>query len=395
MPINRHFSWRRAARTGRPAFTLVELLVVIAIIGVLVALLLPAVQAAREAARRAQCVNQLKQIGLGIQNHISSIGTFPTGGTQPNPSIQDYTSGSTANPGTPNAAATQGLGWAYQILPYMEQNAVKTLNKQDVLQKSVIPGYFCPSRRSPGTIGDTTALMDYASANPMTYECHTPAALSGNRYSATPPPFVPANWSNPYRSFWCGTAANSPPDNAVYDGVIVRTPYTINCTGAQTGCTRLNGRPVGVRPANVPDAVKPGQVTDGFSNTLMVAEKFLRSDLYAGNVSATSQGTFLEGNYSDDRGWADGWDPDVVRTTGLPPVNDADNEAYSLGPPALVTFFSGQSRDTLFFGSAHASGINGVMADGSVQQISYTVDYLVFNYLGSRNGEETIDLNSL
>jgi prepilin-type N-terminal cleavage/methylation domain-containing protein len=66
-------------------FTLVELLVVIAIIGILVALLLPAIQAAREAARRTQCVNQLRQMIVAMQNHVSALQIFPTGGIEPWP----------------------------------------------------------------------------------------------------------------------------------------------------------------------------------------------------------------------------------------------------------------------------------------------------------------------
>ena len=86
-------------RPLRPGFTLVELLVVIAIIGILVPLLLPAVQAAREAARRTTCMNQVRQMGIAMQNHVSSFGVFPTGGNAPNPKIEDYVSGSTSNPG--------------------------------------------------------------------------------------------------------------------------------------------------------------------------------------------------------------------------------------------------------------------------------------------------------
>src|SRR5262249_50424441 len=107
-------------------FTLVELLVVIAIIGILVALLLPAIQAAREAARRTQCKNNLKNIGLSIHNLYNTYKYFPTGGTQPNPSIEDYlrdtpTAGLFNRKGPANGPLEQGLGWMYQILPFLEE----------------------------------------------------------------------------------------------------------------------------------------------------------------------------------------------------------------------------------------------------------------------------------
>src|SRR5262245_60051595 len=100
-------------RTNAPrGFTLVELLVVIAIIGVLVALLLPAIQAAREAARRADCSNRLRQIGVANLNHVDAMKVFPTGGSGPNPNIAAFLTG-----GRPNGPNRQGLGWGYQILP--------------------------------------------------------------------------------------------------------------------------------------------------------------------------------------------------------------------------------------------------------------------------------------
>src|SRR3954451_13912468 len=105
----------------RPAFTLVELLVVIAIIGILVALLLPAIQAAREAARRTQCKNNLKNIGLAIHNFHDTYKFLPLGGTKPDPDITEFLrdTGTTAaanRKGPANGPKEQGLGWMFQIL---------------------------------------------------------------------------------------------------------------------------------------------------------------------------------------------------------------------------------------------------------------------------------------
>ncbi len=125
----------------RPAFTLVELLVVIAIIGILVALLLPAIQAAREAARRSQCSNNLKQLGLGFQNFASANGGFPA---------RRYSS------------ATEGVtGWGTLILPYIEEQALAdkynwNYDYYDPVNKSVvetkITAFICPSVDRPDPI---------------------------------------------------------------------------------------------------------------------------------------------------------------------------------------------------------------------------------------------------
>ncbi len=105
-------------QSRRFGFTLVELLVVIAIIGILIALLLPAVQAARESARRMTCTNQLKQMGLAALNFESTTGAFPTGGTEP-----------WHDDGADSVRYGKGYGWMVQILPYVENTALQNISK--------------------------------------------------------------------------------------------------------------------------------------------------------------------------------------------------------------------------------------------------------------------------
>ncbi len=163
---------------GRRAFTLIELLVVIAIIGMLIGLLLPAVQKVRESAARIQCINNLKQIGLAFQNHHSAFGNFPSGGWY------SYTA-PTYSGGQPLTGRWQQAGWGFQILPYIEaENTWRGGNATTDVQRDLVaigttnPLFFCPSRRSPQTVtyGDnyvppltggkiTHALCDYAAAN--------------------------------------------------------------------------------------------------------------------------------------------------------------------------------------------------------------------------------------
>jgi prepilin-type N-terminal cleavage/methylation domain-containing protein len=124
------------SKCKRVAFTLVELLVVIAIIGVLVALLLPAIQAAREAARRIQCKDNLKNIGLAIHSHLDSQRVFPTGGSRfVRPGQWDISYN--VDNGRPLGVEKQGLSWGYQILPYIEETATKSSSPRLTCRRSM------------------------------------------------------------------------------------------------------------------------------------------------------------------------------------------------------------------------------------------------------------------
>ena len=161
---------RREDRRGRRGFTLIELLVVIAVIGILVALMLPAVQRARESANRLSCRNNLKQIALAIHSHHDALRSFPSGGwywwTPPN-----YVG---ASPAVGNA---QQAGWGFQILPYLEADTVWNAGAVTAVATPNTM-FFCPTRRSPQTItyvdqytppltgtNVTHALCDYAGSN--------------------------------------------------------------------------------------------------------------------------------------------------------------------------------------------------------------------------------------
>src|SRR5688572_20893404 len=137
----------------RKAFTLVELLVVIAIIGILVALLIPAVQATREAGRRTTCSNNLRQLAMAFQTHHSAHRFFPSAGGP------DWQWHMTYKGGKPVVAPNQHGGWGFQILPFIEEDAVwRGVGGKTDMDKSIIaistPNtlFFCPSRRAPEVI---------------------------------------------------------------------------------------------------------------------------------------------------------------------------------------------------------------------------------------------------
>ncbi|MEO0530995.1 MAG: DUF1559 domain-containing protein [Planctomycetota bacterium] len=385
---------RGTTQRTREAFTLVELLVVIAIIGILVALLLPAVQAAREAARRTECKNQMRQFGLAVQNHVSALRVFPTGGTTPWPLLEDYSEN-----GRPFGPERQGLGWMYQILPYIEEAGIGQLTTSVELVSTSVNTYLCPSRRDSQAVTpvDTiaseamfsaaglpvqeafTTLNDYAAATPCgvitepgglygtelapdpttTFDDHLAAVGVGNRY--------------PWRTYGLSQRATwNGKDGQQYYGVIVRTPY--ECDSDYPGQCEGPGR----RLSRATRTIGFGKITDGASNTLMLGEKLVRIDAYSGGAG------------SDDRGWSDGWDPDTIRSTCVRPFSDSDQELTtgtylaSLGATGSDAVDRYYVNEVYNFGSAHPDGFNAVMADASVRTIAFDIDQFLLNSLGDR-----------
>ncbi|MCH2115881.1 MAG: DUF1559 domain-containing protein [Pirellulales bacterium] len=322
-------------RFAHRAFTLVELLVVIAIIGVLVALLLPAVQAAREAARRSQCGNNLKQIGLGFHSHESAHGILADGGERPW-ALRSMVGG------RPATAPRQNVGWGYQLLPYIEQQNIWSLADSEEIKIYATPTYFCPTRGGPRWVQnrartETRAMTDYA----------------GN-----------GGTDSTGSSGW-GMLGNG------IDGVVVRRPVP--------GGKHSNGQdyPVSwdVDPLIRGPSVSLGrQITDGTSNTMLVGEKCLNIAMLGENQT------------DDDSGYWDGWDWDTIRWGYFQP--SADWGKKGVGHSGMAALHGA-------FGGSHPSVFMVVRADGSVRPIRFGVDLAVFQAFCSRDDGGVVDSGDL
>ena len=327
---------------GSRAFTLVELLVSIAIVVILIGLLVPAVQTARESARRLHCSNQLKQIGLGFQRHEQSYGFFPNGGTGRVATIAYIA------PGQPAIGIDDESGWGFQILPFIEQEGVfrstatTTAEAIAIIRNTIIPTYFCATRRQPRRFGNDQSgpsLVDYVgnSGHEWGY------MVAGKR----PDGAVPVNDRHNRAALKAGAQR--------YSGTCTcLTPGTGSCLNLTTP----NAPVYSVTP-------KPASFTDGLSSTFGVGEKQLPTQFGYGNLYYTC----------DDSGFV-GADCDTVLPYEKLPRPDFNTGATDGGPQA--------SR----YGSAHPAGMGVMMMDGSVRFIGYDIPAAIFHALGSRNGGE-------
>jgi len=329
---------------ARAAFTLVELLVVIAIIGILVALLLPAVQAAREAARRTQCTNQLRQLALAAHNFHDTNGSFP-------PGLYQMPFGS--------APQFRGVTLFVRLLPQMEQGPLYDLWDQTnplnntnggttSLTATKLNNLLCPSDTIP--------------ANPV-------SGGSGRFYALT------SYGGN-------GGTRSYDPQVATNDGI-----FWVIGPGSQTD-------PLG-QPVRMPD------VLDGTSNVYLFGERshFDRNhDTFA--ASLTPSGGAALGPIGGTGWWAASTGrlaAGEVLLSSFAPLNFKVPAPFSLGgtmtPPA--TNFAGyqyyNDRRISAFGSNHPGGANFALADGSVRFTSNQISFLMYQRLTMRADGQVVD----
>lgn len=328
----------RARITSR-GFTLVELLVVIAIIGVLVALLLPAVQAAREAARRSSCSNNLKQIGIALHNYHDSLQTFPSGWFD-----------------LPNTAFRESWGWSALMLPYIEQAPLHdklgvtrgTLEQRIATDKAnvypatrtVLKSFICPS--DSGHNGGLT----HNNRNFSGGAGYTAAGLTTAAESI-------AGLSNYMGVAGHRDVVNAQPNTGIFFG---------NCTvTAANPCNEGQGK-----------AVRIAEVLDGTSNTLMVGER---------ETHRCRGGTWL-GVRRDDGSGTRG--VDVVIGHSRPKLN------HPVPPPTTnIAWNTGKEGCGEGFSSQHPGGALFVAVDGSVRWLPNTINHNWANPSTNNNGSVT------
>lgn len=343
-PLQREGDEDMTNSTRKTGFTLVELLVVIAIIAVLIGLLLPAVQSARESARRIACANKLKQLGLASLVFCDAKGHFPSAGW-------GYSWGPHPDRGSGDK---QTGGWAYSLLPFFEENALYSMgagvgasNDSDPSLRqankrrweSPLSALHCPTRREALAYPVDHNIAWFVSqpvlCERLTVGARTDYAINGGEL---------------YYSVGQG------PDKLVVgDTGRYSFPPLSNSTGISY--TR--------------SAFKPRQITDGASKTYLIGEKYIGQVFYrTGSSIGDDQGPYASDEFDSMRWAAVGASASDFRG----PLQDRP-----------------QLDDLHRFGSAHAATLNMSFCDGSVQAITYDIQEAVHRRLCNRQDGLPVD----
>jgi prepilin-type N-terminal cleavage/methylation domain-containing protein len=384
------FVQSRAVPRGRPAFTLVELLVVIAIIGTLVGLLLPAVQTAREAARRGACSNNIRQLALACHNFADA-----TQGSLPN----------SARPGTVR------ISWVTRILPYIEQQALYDKFDQGanwssgtantaggftipnaVLAHTRIKSVECGSSPSPESHYDADPQ---SSTQPFPFPTTAARAVvnaAGTGFSTNGLFCAPTDYSP---TVYVDAALQNPTPATPNDNLADVAASTAPASGGNTVASRGDG----LMSKDYGDGFKPSlkDAVDGLSNTILLAESAGRPIVYRGRSRADDP----SGQFPTRRVNAGGW----VRPASDLSIDgsSANGATFRSSPTKVINATNGESVETAPFQSGyygtdgggevyafHPAGANIAFGDASVKLLTSDISIRLFASLVTRAGGEVI-----
>ncbi|QDU60253.1 Type II secretion system protein G precursor [Planctomycetes bacterium Pan216] len=316
----------------RPSgFTLVELLVVIAIIGVLVALLLPAIQQAREAARRAQCTNNLRQIGLAMLNYAEANGTLPFGSRL----MGSLTSPNSGNPTHPVSGSgwVNDMGWYSGILPFMDQQQLYDLVDFDISWA----GHSSGSHRNEQARRTRVGVMGCPSDQ-----------------------MIQQAWTSREYAYWAGN-------------------YAINFGNTDYGQQAKAGTAFFGAPFRQGSTVALKEVTDGLSKTLLAGEVINAGGLYGDFSRTTGSQGFTA--------WITPNSTTCDEVTRLAPTT-AEQQRAGLCTTLLNSGWTAVQNQFYGSRSKHLGGVNSVMCDGSVRFTGDGIDLGVWRSLSTTQGGE-------